>query len=95
MNEAKISTQVSTDLANIRKGFMTESIENQQDNLGDIGHTNTNNELRRASSNEELRMSTSASTFTRHTRSIRSIIKDIILGIIAIMEVYVLIRISK
>lgn len=80
MNEPKISAQPSKDLVD----FVKDSIEDRRDDLGE-----------RRQSCEELRMSTSASTFTRHTRSIRSIIKDIILGIITIMEVYVLIRISK
>ena len=43
----------------------------------------------------QLDRTQSVSTFTRHTNSIKSIIKQIILGIIVILQMYTTIKISK
>ena len=43
----------------------------------------------------ELQRTPSESTFTRHTKSVHAIIKEVILGLIMILQLYLTLKISK
>ena len=43
----------------------------------------------------DLTRTPSESTFTRHTKVIHSIIKEVILGVIAVLQLYLTFRLSK
>ena len=43
----------------------------------------------------ELSRTPSESTFTRHTKSIHAIIKEIILGLICVLQLYLTLKLSK
>ena len=43
----------------------------------------------------ELQRTPSESTFTRHTKSVHAIIKEVILGVICILQLYLTLKLSK
>ena len=55
----------------------------------------TSKDLAEAIESIELQRTQSESTFTKHTNKVHAIIKEVILGVIAILQIYLTLKLTK